>query len=93
MGVRKYVCVKWRLLIDVNVYIFFSVFVKFIIGVYGCEVFVEDREDFYFCRLFNITNLGKVFFFVVLGLLRLMWVRVVIDWLFRMVVGVFCRYV
>ncbi|KAM5234925.1 UDP-GalNAc:beta-1,3-N-acetylgalactosaminyltransferase 2 isoform 2-T2 [Ctenodactylus gundi] len=32
------------------------VLVKFIIGVRGCEVPVEDREDPYSCRLLNITN-------------------------------------
>ncbi|KAM6217451.1 UDP-GalNAc:beta-1,3-N-acetylgalactosaminyltransferase 2 [Rhynchocyon petersi] len=32
------------------------VLVKFIIGAYGCEVPVEDREDPYSCRLLNITH-------------------------------------
>uniref|UniRef100_A0A8D0H8F0 Hexosyltransferase n=1 Tax=Sphenodon punctatus TaxID=8508 RepID=A0A8D0H8F0_SPHPU len=32
------------------------VLVKFIIGAYGCDVPVEDREDPYSCKLLNITN-------------------------------------
>lgn len=31
---------------------------KFIIGAYGCDVPLEDREDPYSCKLLNITNPG-----------------------------------
>uniref|UniRef100_G1Q7E7 Hexosyltransferase n=1 Tax=Myotis lucifugus TaxID=59463 RepID=G1Q7E7_MYOLU len=37
------------------------VLVKFIIGARGCEVPVEDREDPYSCRLFNISDPEALF--------------------------------
>ncbi|XP_045153843.1 UDP-GalNAc:beta-1,3-N-acetylgalactosaminyltransferase 2 isoform X2 [Echinops telfairi] len=55
-GLRKVIRSTWLKHLIQHPTLRQRVLVKFIIGTQGCEVPVEDREDPYSCKLFNITN-------------------------------------
>ncbi|XP_075388320.1 UDP-GalNAc:beta-1,3-N-acetylgalactosaminyltransferase 2 isoform X2 [Tenrec ecaudatus] len=55
-GLRKVIRSTWLKHLIQHPTLSQRVLVKFIIGTHGCEVPVEDREDPYSCKLFNITN-------------------------------------